>query len=124
MKFVPLHLREETVPRSTWLIRCSIIRHGMNPSVFRLPLCSGLFLAVCAIPCLARIINVTTNDNYAKIESAVAGDEVVIAGGIYGFRVYLTDQGTATNPITIRALDRSEERRVGKECRSRWSPYH
>ena len=22
------------------------------------------------------------------------------------------------------AWDRSEERRVGKECRSRWSPYH
>ena len=22
------------------------------------------------------------------------------------------------------ALTRSEERRVGKECRSRWSPYH
>ena len=21
-------------------------------------------------------------------------------------------------------LERSEERRVGKECRSRWSPYH
>src|SRR5258706_11542795 len=24
----------------------------------------------------------------------------------------------------IRARERSEERRVGKECRSRWSPYH
>ena len=24
----------------------------------------------------------------------------------------------------ITALERSEERRVGKECRSRWSPYH
>ena len=24
----------------------------------------------------------------------------------------------------IKALARSEERRVGKECRSRWSPYH
>ena len=24
----------------------------------------------------------------------------------------------------IAAEDRSEERRVGKECRSRWSPYH
>ena len=24
----------------------------------------------------------------------------------------------------IRAFQRSEERRVGKECRSRWSPYH
>src|SRR5256885_6625121 len=23
-----------------------------------------------------------------------------------------------------RAAERSEERRVGKECRSRWSPYH
>ena len=26
------------------------------------------------------------------------------------------------NPWTV--ADRSEERRVGKECRSRWSPYH
>ena len=24
----------------------------------------------------------------------------------------------------VYALVRSEERRVGKECRSRWSPYH
>ena len=24
----------------------------------------------------------------------------------------------------ITGFDRSEERRVGKECRSRWSPYH
>ena len=24
----------------------------------------------------------------------------------------------------IGSKDRSEERRVGKECRSRWSPYH
>ena len=26
--------------------------------------------------------------------------------------------------ITLPPEDRSEERRVGKECRSRWSPYH
>ena len=26
--------------------------------------------------------------------------------------------------IRSEKLDRSEERRVGKECRSRWSPYH
>ena len=24
----------------------------------------------------------------------------------------------------VRQIHRSEERRVGKECRSRWSPYH
>src|SRR3989454_4821838 len=28
------------------------------------------------------------------------------------------------NDPTLRGLLRSEERRVGKECRSRWSPYH
>ena len=30
------------------------------------------------------------------------------------------------NPMTLidPATQRSEERRVGKECRSRWSPYH
>ena len=26
--------------------------------------------------------------------------------------------------IELADIDRSEERRVGKECRSRWSPYH
>src|SRR5258708_6451650 len=26
--------------------------------------------------------------------------------------------------LDVQALTRSEERRVGKECRSRWSPYH
>src|SRR2546427_9614665 len=42
-----------------------------------------------------------------------------------GVRVRLTvslkrERGTAANVVGIR----SEERRVGKECRSRWSPYH
>src|SRR5437773_8906259 len=33
-----------------------------------------------------------------------------------------TTVSLAHNPLTERA--RSEERRVGKECRSRWAPYH
>ena len=32
---------------------------------------------------------------------------------------YLADHGAA-----VILCSRSEERRVGKECRSRWSPYH
>ena len=32
----------------------------------------------------------------------------------------LRDQAAALGFV----LSRSEERRVGKECRSRWSPYH
>src|SRR2546430_11953359 len=39
-----------------------------------------------------------------------------------------SDAGTGRHPAaktTLRArVRRSEERRVGKECRSRWSPYH
>ena len=31
---------------------------------------------------------------------------------------------TAVETMAFGAVDRSEERRVGKECRSRWSPYH
>ena len=31
---------------------------------------------------------------------------------------------TSGTPVAILVVLRSEERRVGKECRSRWSPYH
>jgi len=32
--------------------------------------------------------------------------------------------GEVLNELVALPADRSEERRVGKECRSRWSPYH
>ena len=38
---------------------------------------------------------------------AMSSDGTKLAAGVYGDSIY-----------------RSEERRVGKECRSRWSPYH
>ena len=41
-----------------------------------------------------------------------------ISTGIYGFPKALAAS------IAVAAVKRSEERRVGKECRSRWSPYH
>ena len=34
------------------------------------------------------------------------------------------DLGFGLNNILKTTAERSEERRVGKECRSRWSPYH
>src|SRR3989475_13125787 len=36
----------------------------------------------------------------------------------------ITARITHHTPSTVQAALRSEERRVGKECRSRWSPYH
>ncbi len=49
------------------------------------------------------------------IENALPGEEVEIlvvkAGNKFGYG-------------KVETFIRSEERRVGKECRSRWSPYH
>ena len=34
------------------------------------------------------------------------------------------DTNTFIGETKVNVISRSEERRVGKECRSRWSPYH
>ena len=39
-------------------------------------------------------------------------------------RLVLTQDGNQRADNVVEVNDRSEERRVGKECRSRWSPYH
>src|SRR3712207_8308049 len=52
--------------------------------------------------------------------------------GVYGLRFLSDDPATASEYRSKSAVAsvahlkdvRSEERRVGKECRSRWSPYH
>src|SRR5690606_22438595 len=36
----------------------------------------------------------------------------------------LGSEADLKSPKALRPIFRSEERRVGKECRSRWSPYH
>ena len=41
------------------------------------------------------------------------------------YKILPGDVGKYRDSIFLeRAIVRSEERRVGKECRSRWSPYH
>ena len=43
--------------------------------------------------------------------------------GVFG--ISNSDDAAALTALGLHALQhRSEERRVGKECRSRWSPYH
>ena len=43
---------------------------------------------------------------------------------LYNARYVSTEELLQTADVVSLNLPRSEERRVGKECRSRWSPYH
>ena len=38
--------------------------------------------------------------------------------------VFILDRSGSMSGLEADTIGRSEERRVGKECRSRWSPYH
>src|SRR5260370_258111 len=49
---------------------------------------------------------------------------VSISFGVELFTVLVTARSACCGVSVTLALLRSEERRVGKECRSRWSPYH
>ena len=42
----------------------------------------------------------------------------------YGAHIFHTNIKEVWDYLNQYAIFRSEERRVGKECRSRWSPYH
>ena len=52
--------------------------------------------------------------------------ETIMECGLASYYDHRTAPGTKGDlvPEELAALTRSEERRVGKECRSRWSPYH
>ena len=49
--------------------------------------------------------------------------DVEVADGDVRIAMTLTSPGCPAGPMITNDV-RSEERRVGKECRSRWSPYH
>src|SRR2546430_14728501 len=54
-------------------------------------------------------------------------NELSQAGRVPGFlHLYAGEEAIAAGVCALLADEdyRSEERRVGKECRSRWSPYH
>src|SRR5256885_15903588 len=57
--------------------------------------------------------------------AAIAGET---AADVYGLKLLATEiedrDDNTTRFFVVGRKVRSEERRVGKECRSRWSPYH
>src|SRR5256886_13573968 len=75
----------------------------------------------CALPIL--LLSTTT-----RWWDAVRWPFKVALGVLYGAMLLVGVAAGALDPSTLASfaflLLRSEERRVGKECRSRWSPYH
>src|ERR1043166_5471420 len=77
-------------------------------------------------------VSVTLQDNFLTIKGErKAEDESKDANYYRRERVYGSFSRTFELPGTVdpkkidaHFRDRSEERRVGEECRSRWSPYH
>ena len=74
-------------------------------------------------------MNIYINDlsKYYKNKKALDHITLHLSSGIYGL-IGPNGAGKTTFLSILCGLikndSRSEERRVGKECRSRWSPYH
>ena len=61
---------------------------------------------------------------YMPLENVVIKPDVVVILGKAKQIFNLIRANTYNKREKLENLTRSEERRVGKECRSRWSPYH
>ena len=59
-----------------------------------------------------------------KVSARQIDDWMAEKSGLLTKAQALTTMGLAETAQPLWASARSEERRVGKECRSRWSPYH
>src|SRR5258707_1908920 len=72
-------------------------------------------------------IAATGNPDFARRAGELTAREARALGIQQIYAPVADVNNNAANPvINVRSYgeDRSEERRVGKECRSRWSPYH
>src|SRR2546426_5926951 len=63
---------------------------------------------------------IRTQEDSTPMGERLAGKIAIVTGA--GSRGPGVGNGKAA--AILMARERSEERRVGKECRSRWSPYH
>ena len=77
-----------------------------------------------------KIENIVGMSIEASGGQAAVGDICRIYNSISGRQVTAEVVGFKNNHVLLmpysdmNGISRSEERRVGKECRSRWSPYH
>ena len=87
--------------------------------ISHLVLCGGLTLALLLSGCADSDTKTTSKKTVPRttVVTTIIPGEVGTDQNVDGTTVTL-------NGVYRSSITRSEERRVGKECRSRWSPYH
>ena len=86
-------------------------------------MCAILILGIALAGLTQGVTTALTSSKESELQTTAA---LYAAGQIESLRAegYLSDGETQGDCGEGLSLYRSEERRVGKECRSRWSPYH
>src|SRR2546426_12034756 len=82
--------------------------------------------------CLPDYAELLCLSNFSFLRGASHAEELVERAAALGYSALaITDECSLAGAVRAHMaakehpeLKRSEERRVGKECRSRWSPYH
>src|SRR5437763_17073266 len=109
--------------------------HGAAKKIFLLKprgFCAGVVRAIDVVKIALDLYGPPVYVRKEIVHNKHVVDELRAAGAIFveeldevpfGARAIFSAHGVAP-PVRQQAKDRSEERRVGKECRSRWSPDH
>src|SRR3712207_483856 len=72
-----------------------------------------------------EVNRIEPGENYGWPEvEGDGGEEAEAAGYVNPITTWPTSEASPSGAAILKDGARSEERRVGKECRSRWSPYH
>src|SRR3712207_2486141 len=79
---------------------------------------------VAALPSVPRSLADPWGSHDANVNATVRLLQAAHAAGVRRLVFSSSSSVYGDTPRLPKVEDRSEERRVGKECRSRWSPYH
>ena len=83
---------------------------------------SSRFVGYAATKSEVVLLSEVSPEANSYISTTISELDLVLGGGLVSGGVVLIGGNPGIGKSTL--LLRSEERRVGKECRSRWSPYH